>query len=1322
MRDDGLDIDGFVARDAHASRGRRVALRFAVVLSFALPCGALLSTAPASALVHRGHVFGTTFEGSGANAFTSAGGVAVNESTSEVYVTDPAHERVERFKPNGAGGYEFAGEIKKVPGASSIAIDNDPSSPSHGDVYVAGFPKKEEEELTFLYKFTPNGMVEGKERPIYKKHLFKSKEKVEGELEETETVEGEAELEEINGIGVDATGKVWLDWNEGGEVAALTNGVIIKTVPSDKNNKLIATSIKEELGKEAGECRALSGFAVAPNDEAFYFRHERGAGFEETCPEEAKAPTEVANALIAKTAGLEKAVTAGVDSENSTGVAVDITNGDVYIDNTTTIAAFTATGTAIQRFGEEKGEKHLAGAGPLAVNAANGQVFAAEGNKVVVFKPEEAGEPPSIDGLFAQNLTPTSTRLSALIDPRGSDTHYYFEYCTTTQVCKTVPAPPPGADLGSGFGDQQVSVAAEVQPATTYHVRVVAENTHGKVESSQLSSTNETFETLPTTEGLLDHRQWEMVSPPKKGGTLASQSAVGAAIQASDDGNAFTFGAEASGPVGEAQGNRTIAVTQFLSTRGPSEWSTQDILTPHNKSEGIIVNSGEEEYRLFSSDLSLAVVEPEIRGAHPIEDPPLAPPSKTGTPAEKTIYLRADQPITPAGAEQAIYNEAAENAEYLSPGYLPLVTQFNSTHEPFGNEKSLNFVDATPDLNHVVFESEVPLLAGAPRKGLYEWSADSPGHALRLISVANVAGNETPAIEPSLGAYLNTNTPGNSRNAISQTGSRIAFTSAFTREHEGNTETNEAAYLFIREPGTGKTVQINAAQGQAKEPSEEQLAVEEITRTRFQTASTDGSKTFFTDTWPLTDSSFLHPTETKHPADLYEFDANRPSGEKLVDLTPDKDVGGADVLGTIPGASEDGSYVYFVANGVLAPGATVGNCPQSKEGETPPPANAACNLYVSEPDASQPSGRQIRLIARLSAFDGGDWGVPLTGKEKGLDSNLTDVTSRVSPGSGEYLTFMSQESLTDYNNKDATASGSPADEEVFLYNAPRNSLVCVSCNRNGKQPSGVLDTGILGEGALEGLLVDQPQVWLNRWLAASLPGWTALTPLTSIHQSNYLDASGRMFFNSADQLVEQDKNTKMDVYEYEPDGVGNCTEAKGCVALVSSGAKGAEHESAFLDANADGSNVFFLTSQQLLAQDTDNAYDVYDARICGTSESGPCLPPVTPAPPECKGEECRSGSSSQPSFQVGGTATASGPGNKPASSVLNEKKAAAPKPLTRAQKLAKALKSCRSKYKGKSKKKKRVACEKQARKKYGAKKSSKGKKAKRAGSRRRGGR
>jgi len=59
----------------------------------------------------------------------------------------------------------------------------------------------------------------------------------------------------------------------------------------------------------------------------------------------------------------------------------------------------------------------------------------------------------------------------------------------------------------------------------------------------------------------------------------------------------------------------------------------------------------------------------------------------------------------------------------------------------------------------------------------------------------------------------------------------------------------------------------------------------------------------------------------------------------------------------------------------------------------------------------------------------------------------------------------------------------------------------------------------------------------------------------------------------------------------------------------------------------------------------------------------------------------------------------------PKAAVLGSKSTQAPKPLTRAQKLAKALKACKSKPK-----KERAACEKQAEHSYGAKAAKKSKK------------
>src|SRR6202046_1114132 len=72
----------------------------------------------------------------------------------------------------------------------------------------------------------------------------------------------------------------------------------------------------------------------------------------------------------------------------------------------------------------------------------------------------------------------------------------------------------------------------------------------------------------------------------------------------------------------------------------------------------------------------------------------------------------------------------------------------------------------------------------------------------------------------------------------------------------------------------------------------------------FQTMSSDGSKVFFLE-----------------GGELYEFDT---ASDTQTDLTVGGGKAGAQVQNAVLGASEDGSYLYFVARGVLASGATSG--------------------------------------------------------------------------------------------------------------------------------------------------------------------------------------------------------------------------------------------------------------------------------------------------------------------------------------------------------------------------------------------------------------
>ena len=130
--------------------------------------------------------------------------------------------------------------------------------------------------------------------------------------------------------------------------------------------------------------------------------------------------------------------------------------------------------------------------------------------------------------------------------------------------------------------------------------------------------------------------------------------------------------------------------------------------------------------------------------------------------------------------------------------------------------------------------------------------------------------------------------------------------------------------------------------------------------------------------------------------------------------------------------------------------------------------------------------------------------------------------------------------LTGYDNFDANTHAGVRDEEVYLYDAARRLLTCASCNPSG--PSvGVHDTQHSGEGrACSSIAARTGRAVPGR----QRPRVDAARPRRRHPPASYLSNSGRLFFNSPDQLVPQATNAKEDVYEFEPDGVGSCHAAK----------------------------------------------------------------------------------------------------------------------------------------------------------------------------------
>ena len=829
---------------------------------------------------------------------------------------------------------------------------------------------------------------------------------------------------------------------------------------------------------------------------------------------------------------------------------------------------------------------------------------------------------PEVGEESVLNVRATSATLRAEVNPNKTLTIYRFEYVTSEAALlaghgEVFPAPPsPEGEAGAGANGVLVEAhLQDLQPHTTYWYRVLAGNPEGVASSCLTVGTCPSFTTPPTGGELVlpDGRAWELVSPPpgRNGATAAATPITegGALIQAGEDGDAFAYGMVGSVEA-EPAGNTNYS--QVLSIRGPGGgWSSRDIATPHEQATGASVGKG-QEYRYFSADLAIGLVEPL--------GPPAGAALLSPGASEKTVYLRADEPLSPGLSEQSAYGEALAEG-----GYLPLATSCPPEGEtcdprieqlakregvPAGTKLggTIVFVGATTDLSNVILSSRVPLTAKTPEGtttegcGLYEWS----GGQLQLISL--LPDHEQAS---SCEATLGNENAADARGAVSSNGSRIVWS---------NTDVHLKLHLYMRDVSRGQTVQLDENRGGGGgAPSPE-----------FQFASSDGTEVFFTDTENLTADS----TATENEPDLYECEMVEAAGGELSctlrDLTVDSG-GHADVQGVVSVGSEEDASLYFVAQGALTEEANERH-EKAKAGED--------NFYMLHYNEETRGWEAPVFIAALSTEDSPDW------ERLSLRGDLESVTSRVSQN-GEYVAFMSERDLTGYGSID-TNSGAH-DEEVFLYDGRTNRLVCVSCNPTGERPAGVYDSHNVNVGT--GLLIDNQGIWSSgRWLAGNVPGWTAFRLGDARYQSRYLSDEGRVFFNSPDALVPQATNGLADVYEYEPAGVGGCEASSmtfsersgGCVGLISSGSSG--EESAFMDASASGEDVFFLSSAQLVPADTGSALAVYDAHVC--SAASICAAAAVPPPPCVTEASCRAAPSPQPSvFGASGSATFTGAGN-----------------------------------------------------------------------------
>jgi hypothetical protein len=698
---------------------------------------------------------------------------------------------------------------------------------------------------------------------------------------------------------------------------------------------------------------------------------------------------------------------------------------------------------------------------------------------------------------------------------------------------------------------------------------------------------------------LPDGRVYELVTPlgNQSADVYRQFSAVGYGIgtelpfEAAADGDAVTYAggptSGGNGSAGQGEGN------QYRATRSPSGGWTQSAISPPGTTHNSTTFTG---YEAFSSNLSVGII------SEVYQQTPLSP--EVNAPFYPLLYADdlEDNAYHPFFTEPPLDRSYYE---FATPGY----------EVPGTGNPGLLYAGASADLDHLLFEANdamhvnplggvTPVDGGESENNLY----DSVDGELQLVNVLPNGSSEPNATFGAPRFATHEQEEPDFSDAISADGDAIVWTSL-----EGRGKQEAAKALYLRE---------NDAQPQSPLGAEDECLVSSDACTvqldasglpgtdrekeenggggRFWTASADGSKVFFTDCRRLTESSTAAPhgdceesnedsaqyggEEALMGNDLYEYDVRT---GRLTDLTVDHDSSdplGADVQGVI-GVSEDGEYVYLVADGVLASGATGGQP----------------NLYIRH-------GGVTTFIASLSPKDGFEAGPFFSNGVRGdfgdWRPSVGQRTAQVIPD-GRSVVFMSASSLTGYPNAGA--------DEVYVYDIEDGGrLSCVSCDPGGTSPP------VGGPGAGGYVPVSENATYMPRAIS---------------------EDGDRVFFDSPEPLVPQATDGVENVYEWERAGSlgGSCPEGApndGCVYLLSGGAS--TEGSYFFDASSSGDDVFMITRAQLVSQDLDENVKVYDVRVDGAT----LLPP-----PGCSGTGCQAVPGSPPVFATPSSVTFNGVGN-----------------------------------------------------------------------------
>lgn len=521
----------------------------------------------------------------------------------------------------------------------------------------------------------------------------------------------------------------------------------------------------------------------------------------------------------------------------------------------------------------------------------------------------------------------------------------------------------------------------------------------------------------------------------------------------------------------------------------------------------------------------------------------------------------------------------------------------------------------TRDFSHIVVE--------APRGGTWPFDATDPSH--RSLYEYSGSGNTQPLLVGVSGGQGSTTlisscgtelVPGQGRAAsqgrISSDGSTVFFLALGGMNcHSGSAPATDQLYARVAGDAPGAhTVQLS--QRSPTDCTTPSCSGSSGSDPAFKGASADGSKAFFVSTQKLTDAASedtrfgdgasagegCPATTGPNGCNLYLYDFSKPAGHELSAVSAGDSSGNGPRVQGVVAIAPGGSHAYFVAQGVL----TATPNPQGRSAE-----DGAANLYAYDASSGITS-----FIASLPASDHSLW----TTTGLGAAANVTP--------DGRFLVFPSHGNLT----PDATSTSGAL--QIFRYDTAAG-LIRISIGEGGFNDN--------GNGNPCGLIFCGEDAHI-------VTSGVDRTDPTMSHDGSYVFFSSPVALtpHALDdvQIGVEDDGTPayaQNVYEWHA----------GHVALISDGRDASKNEGqaglcqasssvCLLGADGSGQNVFFSTTDPLVPQDTDTAFDYYDARVGGGI-------PFSPPPVPCSGDNCKPPPSSAPPLPAAASVTFFGAGN-----------------------------------------------------------------------------